>query len=52
MLIATGDKDNLDPSGINELNWYDAESPGWKQPTTIIIDMIDNGERGSINNYE
>ena len=52
MLVATGDNDNLDPTGIIELNWYDAESPWWKQPTTIIIELIDNGERGNIDNDE
>ena len=52
MLVATGDKDNWDPPGIIELNWYDAELPWWKQPTTIIIEMIDNGKRGNIENTD
>ena len=52
MLVATGDNDNLDPTGIIELNWYDAELPWWKQTTTIIIAMIDNGELEDINNSD
>ena len=35
---------------IIELNWYNAESPWWKQPTTIIFNMIDNGDCGNIDN--
>ena len=52
MLVATGDNDNLDPTGIIELNWYDAKLPWWKQPTTIISEIIDNGKSGNIDNYD